>query len=194
MKTERISITYRRMKIIARKAASGWEARAFDRKAPASETHTGPSSDEVIVAVKAELDRAALVERGRRGEAGYPTPGHVEKAFARLQPNEGQLAMLVAHLNAPDHILTTTQLAAAAGEDSFEYTNLQYGRLGRELAEEMEFTPAETSSTNGRPIWTFTLATGTRDTAEAQLSDEYVEWRWALRPEVVEALSRLGIR
>ncbi|MFL0670480.1 MAG: hypothetical protein ACJLS3_03305 [Erythrobacter sp.] len=194
MKTERISITYRRMKIIARKTASGWEARAFDGKAPASEPHTGPSSDEVIVAVKAELDRAAMEERERRGDDGYPTADHVKKAFARLQPNDGQLAMLVAHLNATDHILTATQLAAAAGKDSFEYTNLQYGRLGRELAEEMEFTPAETSSATNQPIWTFTLATGTRDAAEAQPSDEYVEWRWKLRPEVVEALSRLGIR
>lgn len=194
MRAERISITYRRMKIIARKVVSGWEARAFDGKVPASETHTGPSSDDAILAVKAEMDRAATEERDRRGEGGYPTAAHVKKAFARLRPNEGQLAMLVAHLNAPDHVLTATQLAAAAGKDSFEYANLQYGRLGRDLAEEMEFTPAETSSATNQPIWTFTLATGTRDDAEDQLSDEYVEWRWKLRPQVVEALSRLGIR
>lgn len=118
MKTERISITYRRMKIIARKAASGWEARAFDRKVPASETHTGPSSDDAILAVKAELDHVAMEERDRRGDDGYPTADHVEKAFARLKPNDGQLAMLVAHLNAPDLVLTATQLAAAAGTRS----------------------------------------------------------------------------
>lgn len=82
----------------------------------------------------------------------------------------------------------------AAGKGSFEYANLQYGRLGRELADEMEFTPAESSAATNQPIWTFTLATGTRDATEAQPSDEYVEWRWKLRPEVVEALSRLGIR
>lgn len=194
MSSQRLSIAYRRKTIIARKTDEGWEARAFDNKAPASQTHVRPTSDDAILAVKADLDAEAVEERSRRGEDGFPTPDLVKKAFVRIRPSDGQLAMLMAHLTAPDHILTATELAAAAGKDSYEYANSQYGRLARDLAEEMEFTPSQTYSKTGHPIWTYTLATGVSDGTPVEPSDEYVEWRWKLRPQLVEALTSLEIR
>lgn len=192
--SERLSIAYRRKTIIARRTSDGWEARAFDNKKPASQVHVRPTSDDAILAVKADLDREASDERGRRGEDGFPTKELVKQAFNRIRPSDGQLAMLTAHLNAPDHILTATELAAAAGKDSYEYANSQYGRLARDLAEEMEYTPTQTYSSTGQPIWTYTLATGVSDGAQIEPTDEYVEWRWKLRPQVVEALATLGIK
>lgn len=194
MSSQRLSIGYRRKTIIARKTDKGWEARAFDNKAPASQTHVRPTSGDAILAVKADLDVEAAEERSRRSEDGFPTSDVVEKAILRIRPSDGQLAMLKAHLNAPDHILTATELAAAAGKDSYEYANSQYGRLARNLAEEMEFTPSQTYSSTGQPVWTYTLATGVSDGASVEPSDEYVEWRWKLRPQLVEALTSLGIK
>ena len=194
MSSQRVSIRYHRKTIIARKTDEGWEARAFDNKTAASQIHVRVTSDDAVLAVKADLDREAAEERSRRGEDGFPTVNLVKQAFMRIHPSDGQLAMLVAHLNAPDHIMTATELAAAAGKESYEYANSQYGRLARDLAEEMEFTPSETYAANGQPIWTFTLATGVSDFVRVDPSDEYVEWRWRLRPQLVEALTDLGIK
>lgn len=121
MLPERLSVAYRRKVIIARKTNDGWEARAFDNKTPASQIRVGPASDDVILAVKTDLDREAAEERIRRGDDGFPTAEFVKKAFVRISPSDGQLAMLIAHLNAPDHVLTATELAVAAGKDSYEY-------------------------------------------------------------------------
>ncbi len=94
--------------------------------------------------------------------------------------------MLDAHLDAPNHILTATQLSAAAGKDGHEYANLQYGLLARALAEEMDYTPAERRA-DGSTIWTFALATGI-DPDLAADAEATPEWRWKLRHEIVEAL------
>lgn len=193
MPGQRISISYRRKTIIAFKKDDSWEARSFDDKKPSSQIHVGATSDEAIMAVKADLDLEAADERSRRGSDGFPTVELVQKAFARIRPSDGQLAMLIAHLNAPDHILTATELASAAGKDSYEYANAQYGRLARDLAEEMEYTPSQTYSSTGQPVWTFTLATGASEDTLVELTDEYVEWRWKLRPQMVEAMKSLGI-
>lgn len=194
MATKRLSISYRRKTIIAIEKGGAWEARSFDKKKPSSPIHVRASSDEAIMAVKADLDLEAAEEQSRRGEDGFPTAELVKQAFVRIRPSDGQLAMLIAHLNAPDHILTATELAAAAHRDSYEFANSQYGRLGRDLAIEMEFTPTNTDSSSGQPIWTYTLATGVDEDSSVEPTDEYVEWRWKLRPQLVEALTSLGIK
>ena len=193
MASQRISIAYRLKTIIARKTDAGWEARAFDNKTPASKRHVQTTSDDAILAVKAVLDHEEAEEHYRRGEDGFPTADLVKQAFMRVHPNDGQMAMLKAHLNAPDQILTATQLAVAAGKDNYGYANLQYGLLARDLAKEMEFDPLEVYASTSEPIWTYALATGVSDGASAEPTDEYVEWRWKLRPQLVEALTSLGI-
>ena len=51
--------------------------------------------------------------------------------------------MLEAHLDAPEQILTATQLAQAAGYDDYVVANAQYGTLGRALAEKLEWEPGQ---------------------------------------------------
>lgn len=194
MAAQRLKVAYRRKTIIALETDDGWEARAFDSNKPISKIHVQTTSDDAIMAVKADLDHEAAEERGRRGEDGFPTADLVKQAFIRIRPSHGQMAMLMAHLNAPDRILTATELAAAAGNDSYGYANLQYGLLARALAEEMEFTPLEVYASTGQPMWTYALATGVSDGASVEPTDEYVEWRWKLRPQLVEALASLGTR
>lgn len=188
MSQKREEVHYRRMKIVARLATGKWQARAFDNTTPATEIHTAASKEEAVTSVKAELDKRAADERASRGSDGFPTSDHVLNALKRLRPHDGQMAMLEAHYRADNYTLTATQLARAAGKDSHSYANSQYGALARDLAEEMEFVPDNLNPDDGSTVWTFTLADGKRDAVDG----EYVEWEWTLRPQVAEALRRMG--
>ena len=95
--------------------------------------------------------------------------------------------MLLAHLNAPENILTATQLAKAAGYNDYSVANRQYGQLGYDLAHELDWSPVETS--NGETVWTFTLADDADKEARSQGLKTPDEWRWRLRPEIIEAIS-----
>lgn len=192
MANKRTEILYRRVKIVAREVSGGWEARAFDGGKPATEIHTAQSEEAAIVAVKAVLDENAAKERAKREKDGFPTANHVCAALKRLRPHDGQLAMLEAHYRADDFTLTATQLAAAAGKDNYAYANSQYGILARDLADEMEYTPTVINPDDGKPVWTYTLATGARGEEVYTIPGEYLEWQWKLRPQVVEALKLYG--
>jgi hypothetical protein len=80
--------------------------------------------------------------------------------------------------------LTATGLANAAGYESFSSANEKYGRLGRMLAEYLEWDPVKRP--DGSPIWTTMIATG----GEGDWDDG--QFRWVMRTEVAEALRRLN--
>jgi hypothetical protein len=54
-------------------------------------------------------------------------------AFEALHLSPGQWDMLRAHFLAPNHTITATELADAAGYKSWQGANLQYGLLGKKL-------------------------------------------------------------
>jgi hypothetical protein len=168
------------------KTGETWQARAFRGDHIASGIHRGSSREEALLAVKAELDAASAAERAARGPDGYPTVDAVEGGLSRIwrHTTPAQQQMLAAHLGAPGCILTATQLAAAAGYADYGLANLHYGKLGRMLAEEMDWHP-------GTEMWTFALATDANAAPGAEMATG--EWKWQLRPEVVEAAGRLGI-
>ena len=124
---------------------------------------------------------------GTRGEAtGFPTATEVREALSAISTTDEQRAMLDAHRSAPDHIMTATELARAGGYDSHVSANSQYGKLGRKLAEEMEWSPPQFK---GVPVWTYALATGVDNDVGAEENPlEIGHWRWRLRPEIVDAL------
>jgi hypothetical protein len=99
--------------------------------------------------------------------------------------------MLDAHLNAPDHCITATQLAEAAGYENYNAANLHYGTLGEMVSKETGYIPRRT--TTGPTISTYALATDARETcpdaARRLAADHGDEFVWHLRPQVVEALS-----
>lgn len=99
--------------------------------------------------------------------------------------SDGQLAMLRAHYLAPNHCITATNLAEAAGYSSYSAANLQYGNAGKAIYEEY---PLDIPRRNdGTLIYTFMLATaGNKDADEK-------EWVWQLRPEVASAIEALGL-
>jgi hypothetical protein len=150
--------------------------------------------------VKAELDKLAAVALEACDGEGAPTAAVYEEAFLAISPlNESCRAMLAAHLQAPDRLLSATKLAEAAGYRSYSGANLQYGKLGYLIAQEIGFTPPTRG--DGTPIWTCAIA---RDPA-ADLDVEFEglvalalrhmdapHFEWQMRPQVAEALLRLG--
>ena len=198
MKTE--ELPYGRYVIRSAFVKGRWQARAFRNKEIASDTFSGASREEAINLVKDYLDRKKREEVASRDEDGVPSSDAFLRAFQILWPLPShQLAMLTAHYEAPERILTATQLAAAAGWDDYSAANLHYGKLGFELANELEWSPP--TGLDGNPTWTMTLAGGVLDSNE-YTSEEHLNrlcdaiggsghFEWKMRPQVAAALKIL---
>lgn len=187
-----MTVCYRRHDIKTFRARDLWKARAFRGQYPIGEIVTAPSEEAAIASVKGQLDDIADSQLALRGPDGFPTVHEVRAAWQRIEPSASalQIAMLKAHIRSPDHILTATQLARAAGFDDYVIANLHYGKLGFALAEEMEWKPKEQRQ-GGEPIWTFTLATNADENERNDGVEITGEWRWKLRPKIVEALAQI---
>jgi predicted HNH restriction endonuclease len=107
------------------------------------------------------------------------------QAFRRhgSKTSDEQRAMLKAHAEAPGKILSTVQLAQAAGSKAPQRTHVAYGQLGHALAQILD---PRTRRLPGRDrIWTRYLGVDNRD-------PETNDVMWRMYPEVAEALYRLG--
>jgi uncharacterized protein YfaP (DUF2135 family) len=65
----------------------------------------------------------------------FPSVEAYKQAFELAQMSDAQRSMLRAHFLAPDSVVTTIELAQAAGYQNFQAANAQYGRLGTQLRE-----------------------------------------------------------
>jgi hypothetical protein len=179
--------THGRYIIRSMKISGDWNARAFRGRSAIGPVHSGATEEAAILAAKAAIDASQAEQRAARGADGFPTAAEVRAALAVIAITDGQQAMLRAHLLAPDHIMTATELATAGGYDSYVSANSQYGALARKLAEELEWNPPEFK---GVPTWTFALATGADGESRADIEAlGYEQWRWKLRPEIAAALN-----
>ena len=91
------------------------------------------------------------------------------------------VAMLRAHVAAPAHQITASELARAAGYSGYEPANLQYGKFAHRICDELSLTPAIGNS--GEPTYTYVLA------SSRKLPNS--DWLWTLREVVVEAMAAL---
>jgi hypothetical protein len=116
----------------------------------------------------------------------FPSSKQYQLAFqvieAKMSP--GHRAMLEVLYQASDHPLTTGQLASAARYKGWQGACLQFGLLARSLCEALSFEPPQ-KYRDGSPIWSFVLAADP-ETPTAKY------WQWTMRPEVVQALTRLN--
>ncbi|EOW3940019.1 HNH endonuclease [Vibrio parahaemolyticus] len=94
------------------------------------------------------------------------------------------LRMLKHHYHSEEQFITASSLAKAAGYDSYEIANKQYGSFARKLSEKSGFIP--TVVRDGIPVWTFVLC----DETSHNGSSGYV---WKLRSEISELLEELGV-
>jgi hypothetical protein len=97
------------------------------------------------------------------------------------------LDMLKAHCHAPNHTISTGQLAKEVGYPGNKTVNLQYGTLAHRVALELHHYKHPTFST-GNPHWWRTLASGNDGTSQ----NEDGHYEWIMRPELVQALQEMG--
>lgn len=189
---------YRRHTIKSAQLSGKWAAKAFLRKTLVCEA-TGTSREDVVQQVKSKLDEQAALVDEQRDEDGAPPAEEYQRAFSVIEMNDNYRAMLRAHVNAPNYLITATELAEAAGYQGYEGANLHYGKLGFAVAEEIGFDPPKRP--NGDPIWTCTIARGRDDDPEfphTSMVDALMRtmdsghFEWQMRPQVVAALKSLG--
>ena len=124
-----------------------------------------------------------IEDKARERGAVGPTAADASDAFRAINErlSNVQRKMLSAHLKAPGHLITATQLANAAGYKSSHGANLQYGFVGAMWVFEMpEILPKRP---DGSRIATCAIASAddTRQPNEG-------EWLWKMRPHIVEGL------
>ena len=179
----------------------GWGANAFRGKVLVVKAD-GSNRDEAVAKVEQELDRLDAIDLAGCDKEGAPSAEVYERAFSAVLPKvpDSYRAMLKAHLAAPDHRLSATRLAEAAGYSGYEGANLHYGRLGLLIATEINFTPP--TREDGTEIWTAAIARDPKSEPEftdTSLLEALVRsmgtahFEWQLRPQVVQALHTLGL-
>lgn len=93
-----------------------------------------------------------------------------------------QLEMLKAHAAASDQTLTWAELAQKVGYPNYSTVNLQYGKLGRKIAEHLGVNEAPND------FWLLVLVDWASD-----VETESGHQAFTLRRPVVEAMRNLGI-
>ncbi len=190
MTTNDRMVSYGRYVLRLMPSGQSWRGAAYRGDDRVGSILAEPSRDEVVEALKSQVDETERLHAEARSRDGFPGAAEIHLALKQISVSKSQDAMLHAHLRAPNMCLTATELAAAAGSKHYEAANSQYGKLGKKLAEELDWTPP---TYDGLTIWTFALATGADDTGgpinEAGPTSQ--QWRWRLRPQVAEAVRML---
>jgi len=96
------------------------------------------------------------------------------------------LAMLRAQCRAPETAITATELAQAAGYESYHAANLQYGTLGCKLAGILGFTPQLTHR-DGSLCWWTTLSVA----GEGAAYEDAQHFHFVMRAELAQALREM---
>ncbi|OUL35323.1 hypothetical protein BV375_02095 [Nostoc sp. 106C] len=113
-----------------------------------------------------------------------PSAEEYAKAFNSIgeKLTEGHRAMLKAHYHTPNYITTTSELGKAAGYEHSAAVNLQYARVGKMLAEQLNWSLPQHS--DGSPFPTAFLV-------EWHKFEDV--WYCTLHPQVVQALEIVGL-
>jgi hypothetical protein len=185
---QRISLRHRGFQIIAAEVTGKPMAQVFLGKTPANPQRFGGATLEAAVDLAREwIDAKRKSEVDKRRA---PYAGTVEEYIRYLEGHgltekisPKQRKALVAHAASPLRILSATQIAEQAGWPDFNTTNLQYGRLGKSIADELEL---ELPIHDGVPTATYALA----DAADPTWKPKDGHFRWQMHEELAEALTR----
>jgi len=116
-----------------------------------------------------------------------------EKAFAKLdkltadeyqaafmaireQMADSDFQMLKAHFESPNYLVTATELANKVGFANFNAANLRYGLLAQKLLD----------------FFQINISKSVKLAVLVDFNHPDNEWEWTLRPQVVNALKKLG--
>jgi hypothetical protein len=126
-----------------------------------------------------------IVMPSKSNRAFNPSAEQFKAALLASRPvNDKVMAMLKAHFRAPDHSLTTVQLAEAAAYRSVSSVNVHYGKFAKKLAETLGVQPPQ-NLPSGEGVWTSVIASGEEGNVA---SPNYL---WTLRPGLVDAVKAL---
>jgi hypothetical protein len=144
--------------------------------------------DEAIIAIGNLLDDRDGRERAARQD-GIPTAQEFADAFARLakKVEKNHWLMLRALHSAPSRTMTATELTASAGYATIRTGKGKLGKLGRMLAEDLEFDPR--LRLEGSPSWISALATG----SDVNTRENDDDWLWTMRPQVADCLTIMNL-
>jgi len=184
MDKDRIVEEYRRHKLLSAYHEGLYKGRVWKGKELLKEIE-GDGIEDVLSRLKDYVD--SRFRGGASQKDRSPEVSEYVQAFRSMISDftDGHVAMLKAHYNASDQCITATQLAEAAGYANYGAANLQYGIIGKALAEELYL--ALPTRRDGTPIYTYALATAGDPTGEED------HWVWKLRPEVSAAIEILGL-
>lgn len=180
--------------------AGAWAANAILHKTVVAKA-AGATREDAIARLKGDLEQMEQLALSECDTEGAPPASVYERAFSHLLPAmpDSYIAMLRAHLSAPDHLISATKLAAAAGYSGYEGANLHYCKLGQRIAEEIGFVPPRRE--DGTEIWTCAIARDPSmdidypDTSMLEALSRNIgtlHFEWQMRPQVVQALKALG--
>jgi hypothetical protein len=121
---------------------------------------------------KSWIDESFHKDARNRRAPHIATTGKYAEYLSAGSLKDHERAMLLAH--AKSQVLTATELAAAAGWDSYSSTNFHYGTLGKSMSRALGLdTPI---CDDGSEIWTRALASAADDDQE---DPDVGQFRWA---------------
>lgn len=114
-----------------------------------------------------------------------PTAAKYAEALASLSMSEGQRKMLMRHYNIHNRTVTYTELAEAAGYETYSAANLHYGKLGAALGEKlgMRFVPLNDDDPD-TPFYSSAIGTSKKY--------ECCEYMLIMHHELAKAIEALG--
>ena len=120
----------------------------------------------------------------RKKQMTMPNADAYQKALTQINITDKQKLMLKAHFHAANRSITYTELATAAGYDSHEGANIQYGILGRNLGEAVNFEFVDAEARPGEKFYSSSLGMpNTYTTGDFQL---------VMHHELAKAIEALG--
>ena len=126
-------------------------------------------------------------ERADARVNGIPTADEFAEALSNISPTDAQWMMLKAHYWAEERKMSSKQLSEAAGFSGFSVANMQYGSLGRKIADWLDYTPAG-KYTDGRPLWITVLTVETSESYD----EESGHYKHIMLDELATALELVG--
>jgi len=122
-------------------------------------------------------------------ENEFGTTDDYFRAFKAIRAEgiaDKHLAMLRAHLRAPEHTTTWARLAETVGYRNGRAVNLQYGKFAERIARQLGLSHKPPDS-NGNTWWLWVLVRWANE------RDSSGDTAFVLRRPVVKALTRIGV-
>lgn len=178
---------YRGYKIIASDLNGRPQAQIYrNKQIVTQERFEAETFDPVIQKAKSWIDQNVQKDAQNRRAPHIATANKYAEYLRAGSLRDHERAMLLAHSKA--QVLTATELAAAAGWDTYSSANYHYGTLGKSMNRALGLgTPV---SDDGFEIWTMTLA-GAAD--DDQTDPDVGHFRWMIHPELVEGMLLAGV-